>query len=287
MNQWLDRNRAYKRLTHLPIREFLEKLKKDEHPAPLKKEADEKTRDRFLKISTPYTEAFNEIDYPKFQNVTSDQFLKEYCGGESPDACKKRFENEAKRVQEYLGKIRKIEMSAPDPPDGAFLAVEFERGAGEIFLVLDQQNKVSDLNLRITRVESDEHPEEHPEEDSEHPPEEKPLNIEGVAQFLESEVAARSVKGNGSMEVRDEKTGDLLKLKMVRIHRERLAKTAEGVYFVCADFETREGKQYDLDFWVTEKDGKLSITDTTIHKEAGQPRYLWIETGGIWTRKPL
>jgi len=193
------------------------------------------------------------------------------------------IENEAKRVQEYLGKIRKIEMSAPDPPDGAFLTVQFERGAGEIFLVLDQQNKVIDLNLRITRVERN----EHPEEGSEHPDEEKPLSIEGVAQFLENEVAARSAKGNGWMEVRDEKTGNLLKLKMVRIHRERLAKTADGVYFVCADFETSEGKLYDLDFWVMEKDHNLAITDTTIHKEAGQPRYLWVESEGIWTRKPL
>ncbi len=70
----------------------------------------------------------------------------------------------------------------------------------------------------------------------------------------------------------------MLQLKMVRIHRERIAKTAEGVYFICADFETREGKQYDLDFWVMEKDGNLAITDTTIHQEAGQPRYLWVES---------
>jgi hypothetical protein len=165
-----------------------------------------------------------------------------------------------------------------------FLRWKFEHGSGEIFLVLDQENKVIDLNLRITKVQRDE---EHPEAESEHPADQKPPSIEDVAEFLENEVASRAAKDNGWMQVADEKTGRPLKLKLVRIHRERLAKTAEGVYFVCADFETPEGKEYDLDFWVGEKDGKLSITDTTIHKEAGRPRYLWVETGGIWTHKPL
>jgi len=41
-------------------------------------------------------------------------------------------------------------------------------------------------------------------------------------------------------------------------------------------YETREGKQYDLDFWVTEKDGRLSITETTIHKR-GRPTALSVD----------
>ena len=63
------------------------------------------------------------------------------------------------------------------------------------------------------------------------------------------------------------------------------AKTAEGTYFVCADFTTPEGKTYDLDFWVRQVDGGLTIAETTIHKEEGRGRYNWFEEGGIWKRK--
>ncbi len=64
---------------------------------------------------------------------------------------------------------------------------------------------------------------------------------------------------------------------------------AEGaVYFVCADFTSPEGKKtYDLDFWVKGEPRGLTVTDTTIHKEAGVPRYSWLEGADTWRRKPL
>ena len=66
-----------------------------------------------------------------------------------------------------------------------------------------------------------------------------------------------------------------------------LAKTDQGTYFVCADFKTPEGRVYDLDFWVKETRDGLSVTETTIHKEEGEPRYNWVEESGIWQRRPL
>ncbi len=91
----------------------------------------------------------------------------------------------------------------------------------------------------------------------------------------------------GWMTIRDEQAGVDLKLKLDKIHRERLAKTSEGTYFVCADFKTPQGKLYDLDFWVWEAGDELSVTETTIHKESGKPRYNWVEEDGVWKQKPL
>jgi hypothetical protein len=117
--------------------------------------------------------------------------------------------------------------------------------------------------------------------------EKKPLTIESVALYLEGYAAKHAVEQGGWMKLQDEEKEKTLELKLDKIHRERLAKTGEGTYFVCADFLTPEGKAYDLDFWVKETDKGLEVTETTIHKEEGVARYNWVEKDGIWSRKPL
>lgn len=122
----------------------------------------------------------------------------------------------------------------------------------------------------------------------EHPARKKaPVSIESVAVYLEGYVGKKAAEQGGWMKVQDEEAGKTLRLKLDKIHRERLAKTDEGTYFVCADFRTPEGKTYDLDFWVKETDDGLKVTETTVHKEAGKARYTWVEKNGIWSRKPL
>ncbi len=108
-----------------------------------------------------------------------------------------------------------------------------------------------------------------------------------MANFLEGYVGEKASEQGGWMGVRDDETGKPLKLQLDKIHRERLAKTAEGTYFVCADFYTPEGRTYDLDFWVVETDHGLRVTETTVHKEEGKPRYTWVKKDGIWSRKSL
>jgi hypothetical protein len=122
---------------------------------------------------------------------------------------------------------------------------------------------------------------------SEHPVEKKPVTIESVAEFLEGYVAEEYSKHDGWMQVRDDRADKTLSLKLDKIHRDRLAKTAEGTYFVCADFKDPGGKAYDLDFWVKETGAGLAVTETMIHKEAGIPRYTWVEKGGVWIRRPV
>ncbi len=147
------------------------------------------------------------------------------------------------------------------------------------------------------KTEQAEHPEkeaeqaEHPEKEAEHPehPEHhgSPPSIEEVATFLESHVAEVTAGTDGRMSIRDEKTGQALELQLDKIHRERLAQTDEHTYFVCADFKSRDGEVFDLDFWVHQIAHGLQVTETMIHKQSGNPRYTWYEESGVWKRKPM
>ncbi len=144
------------------------------------------------------------------------------------------------------------------------------------------------------KQEQPEHPEkeaEHPEKKAEHPehPELQgsPPSIGEVATFLEGHVAKVTATTDGWMSIRDEKTGQALELQLDKIHRERLAQTAEHTYFVCADFKSRDGEVFDLDFWVHQTEHGLQVTETMIHKQSGNPRYTWYEESGVWMRKPM
>jgi len=147
-----------------------------------------------------------------------------------------------------------------------------------------------DSKMAEVAFQTTEHPEnpdeaEHPEE-TEHPKKKKaPVTIEGVALYLEGYVVEKAAEGDGWMKVPDDKTGKDLSLRLDKIHRDRLSKTDDGTYFVCADFKERGGKMYDLDFWVKDTDEGLSVTETTVHKEEGVQRYTWIEKDGVWSRK--
>ncbi len=151
--------------------------------------------------------------------------------------------------------------------------------------------------------EKQEHP-EHPEKKAEHPeqPEKKaehpehpehpehhgsPPTIEDVATFLEGHVASATANSDGWMSIPDEKTGKSRELQLDKIHRERLAQTADDTYFVCADFKNRDGEVFDLDFWVHQTAHGLQVTETMIHKQSGNPRYTWYEESGVWHRKPM
>ncbi|MAE72293.1 MAG: hypothetical protein CME06_17725 [Gemmatimonadetes bacterium] len=134
-----------------------------------------------------------------------------------------------------------------------------------------------------SKGEHAEHP-EHPDK-GEHPESaHKAPTIEEVAKFLENHVTRAAAGSDGAIHIMDKKAGVKRNLKLDKIHRERLAKTGEGVYFVCADFKDDAGKVFDLDFWVKRSGEGLKVADTMIHKEAGKARYSWSEKGGVWSR---
>ena len=77
----------------------------------------------------------------------------------------------------------------------------------------------------------------------------------------------------GVLAIKDEKTGEDLKLEFVLIHDPVRVVEGKG-YFACSDFKPKgdkAGKLYDLDFWLKpDASGKLAVYDTKIHKHPEQ-----------------
>jgi YHS domain-containing protein len=84
---------------------------------------------------------------------------------------------------------------------------------------------------------------------------------------------------DGNITVKDEKTGEDLKLQFVEMHRPVRRLMGKGKYFACTDFRKPGSKDeyYDLDFWVDEKDGKLKVGNVKVHKVP-------VQEDGIWTQ---
>ncbi|NQV42298.1 MAG: hypothetical protein HQ506_08095 [Candidatus Marinimicrobia bacterium] len=83
----------------------------------------------------------------------------------------------------------------------------------------------------------------------------------------------------GIFKIADEKTGEELQLKFVKIH-DPVRKIEGKGFFACTDFEVvgESGKLYDLDFWLNPENGKLKVTEEKIHKHP-------IKTDAGWEKK--
>ena len=151
--------------------------------------------------------------------------------------------------------------------------------------------------------EGHDHAAEHPEEEmkeGEHPEEEKkegehpeakaapkkPVTIAELAEAIEGYVNDEIELKGGCFLVYDGENEEPLALQLKKIHKDKLAKIEDRVYFACADFETPEGKVYDLDIFMEgASKGELKVTEITVHKESGERRYTWHEEDGIWKKK--
>jgi hypothetical protein len=128
---------------------------------------------------------------------------------------------------------------------------------------------------------------EHPEHPTAAKPKPAGLTKEQLAEAIEAYIQ-KGVDANGNFAITDDKTGEKLQMKLVKVHRERLARVGTDQYFACVDFKSTEGKMYDVDFFMkgTAKDN-LTFSEFMIHKVDGKPRYTWYEEKGIWKRKPV
>ena len=67
-------------------------------------------------------------------------------------------------------------------------------------------------------------------------------------------------------------------LTLLRVH-ERVGKTG-NYYYSCTDMkDAATGDLLDLDFDVAENAGTLNVVDVRIHKDNGNPRYTYDDTG--------
>jgi len=75
-----------------------------------------------------------------------------------------------------------------------------------------------------------------------------------------------------------------LALDLVKIHDDRFSSLGGDKYFACVDMKGNDGKIYDIDFFMSVKPGKLSVTETSVHKINGKPLYNWKEEKGVWKK---
>jgi YHS domain-containing protein len=109
-----------------------------------------------------------------------------------------------------------------------------------------------------------------------------------VMSAVEQHAVKESLKGNGVFKLKDDKTGQVLQLEFVDTHQP-VRQLDDGHYFACTDFRVVGSKNeiYDIDFWVNDKDGTMTVDQTRVHKvpelKSGQwiqvPRYEWKDLG--------
>jgi hypothetical protein len=110
-----------------------------------------------------------------------------------------------------------------------------------------------------------------------------------VMSAVEHRAVQDSSKNNGVFKLKDDKTGKDLELEFVDTHQPVRQLDNDGHYFACTDFRVVGTKDqiYDIDFWVSDKDGSMVVDQMKVHKvpelKSGQwiqvPRYEWKDVG--------
>lgn len=132
---------------------------------------------------------------------------------------------------------------------------------------------------------------DHPEQTMQRKEMEKSVvTLEDVAKFAEEYVRKNSK--DGIFKYYDKDTKKELELIFDRIHREKLSQTKKNEYFVCADFKGKDGKAYDLDFFVQGKSRNYFNIDKkgiSVHKVNGKEIYTWNfnKKKDLWEKKEL
>jgi transglutaminase-like putative cysteine protease len=107
-----------------------------------------------------------------------------------------------------------------------------------------------------------------------------------IQQGIEHYIARKSAAGGGVFKLEHE--GETLRLKLVRVHQEYLARLGEGSFFACVDLATTGGDVYDVDFFLAGDRDSMDVVETTVHKFNGQPYYVWEQLEDkSWERVPF
>jgi hypothetical protein len=75
-----------------------------------------------------------------------------------------------------------------------------------------------------------------------------------------------------------------LALDLVKVHDDRFSNLGGNKYFACVDMKGSDGRMYDIDFFMVVQPGKLTVTETSVHKINGKPLYNWKQQGGVWKK---
>jgi hypothetical protein len=78
-----------------------------------------------------------------------------------------------------------------------------------------------------------------------------------------------------------------LALDLIKVHDNRFSSLGGNKYFACVDMKGTDGKNYDIDFLMAVQPGKLTVTQTSVHKINGTPLYNWKQQSGVWKKVPV
>jgi len=126
---------------------------------------------------------------------------------------------------------------------------------------------------------------EHPEHPMEHPSESAKVDTEAIATAITDYVATDAKLKGEYFLIYDPVSKSPLLLTLTKVHKDRLSKVGEDLYFACSDFKEKEGKVFDLVFFLRPEHGELKVTEIMIHKVEGKPRYEWYEEKGVWKHR--
>ena len=103
---------------------------------------------------------------------------------------------------------------------------------------------------------------------------------------IEKHIADTAARHGGYFPLEYE--GQVLQLKLVRVHTEYLANLGPREHFACVDLASSEGDVYDVDFDLYGDPGAMTVTETYVHKRNGVPFYLWEQLEDkTWVRRPV
>ena len=135
-----------------------------------------------------------------------------------------------------------------------------------------------------------EHPtgQEHPAK-GEHPKSEKAKSITtaDLEKAIKARIGEKTKADGGVFKVEDKVLNKTWDLTLVKVHTDKLTPLSADTYFACTDFKAKDGTVVDVDFYLKNQDGKLVITDTTVHKINGKPRFNYVEKNGVWVREDI
>ncbi len=126
-----------------------------------------------------------------------------------------------------------------------------------------------------------EHPQEHPKKGNAAT---KSISTATLENAIKSQIEEKAKANNGKFPVRDDVLNKTWELQLVKVHTDKLTQLDEQTYFACVDFKADDGTLVDVDFYMKNDNGKLSLSDTTVHKINGKPRFNYVKKGNYWER---
>lgn len=128
----------------------------------------------------------------------------------------------------------------------------------------------------------------------EHPMPEHPTKGVKATQSVSTAALEKAIRqqitekaNGGQFPVRDDVLAKTWQLELVKVHTDKLTQLDDKTYFACVDMKAAEDTIVDVDFFLKDDGGKLALSDTTVHKISGKPRYSWAKKGNFWERVPI